>query len=216
MSDFILSQKFLRGLEGDPSYHQHDLEMHGHMAALYRKPVLIFWITDSTATLYPPQRVFLYRTSLYRSAQQPREEVLPFVWETVPRFSILPPTTPRPIVGFCGAVWANRRRILDLFFADRFFETVYIERDQFWGGCVDDPQLRREFEDNLLSAHFIPCNRGNGNFSMRFYQALSAGRTPVLVDTDMRFPYEDRIDWDRYIVRGADEEESCGLQNDPS
>lgn len=208
--DFILSQRFRRGLEGDPAYHQHDLDAHGREAAVYGKPVLIFWITDATAALRPPPCVFLYRTSMYRSVRRPREEILPFVWETVSRISILAPT-PRPIVGFCGAVWPNRRRLLDLFRTDPFFDTVYIVRDQFWGGCVDDPQLRREFEDNLLTAHFIPCNRGNGNFSMRFYQALSAGRTPVLVDTDMRFPYEDRIDWDRYIVRGSDEEEVVRL-----
>ena len=41
---------------------------------------------------------------------------------------------------------------------------------------------------------------GGGNFSLRFYEALSCGRIPVFVDTDCVLPFHDTIDWRRYGV----------------
>ena len=35
---------------------------------------------------------------------------------------------------------------------------------------------------------------------MRFYQALSAGRIPILVNTDMLLPFNDRIPWQELII----------------
>ncbi|WP_158858584.1 hypothetical protein [Lunatibacter salilacus] len=47
---------------------------------------------------------------------------------------------------------------------------------------------------------FILAPRGKGNFSMRFYQALSAGRIPVMVDTDSMLPFANQILWKEKII----------------
>ena len=40
---------------------------------------------------------------------------------------------------------------------------------------------------------------------MRFYQALSVGRIPVLIDTKMTLPFENLIRWQDFIVFEKDE-----------
>ena len=79
-----------------------------------------------------------------------------------------------------------------------------IVRDAFWAGAVvpgrpDDHALMRtaraEFVENLRRSDYVLCSRGGGNFSYRLYEAMSAGRIPLFVDTDCVLPFEDEIDW---------------------
>ena len=42
---------------------------------------------------------------------------------------------------------------------------------------------------------------------MRFYQVLSAGRIPILVDTDSILPFNDKINWNEIIIIGKNEDE---------
>ena len=37
--------------------------------------------------------------------------------------------------------------------------------------------------------------RGAGNFSIRLFETLAAGRVPVIVDTDLALPCADVVDW---------------------
>jgi hypothetical protein len=87
------------------------------------------------------------------------------------------------------------------------FETNFILRDMFWGGKPNDPKIKQEFEDNMKDSHFNMCSRGKGNFSIRLYQTLSAGRIPVFVNTSMQLPLSGIIPWDQIAVIGNTEEE---------
>jgi hypothetical protein len=87
---------------------------------------------------------------------------------------------------------------------DDRIDTSFVIRDAFWAGAVrldgsvdhDRMQVaRREFTENMLGSHYVLCARGGGNFSYRLYETLSAGRTPVFIDTDCVLPWEDEIDW---------------------
>jgi hypothetical protein len=60
---------------------------------------------------------------------------------------------------------------------------------------------RSEFLESMKSSNFAFCPRGDGNASGRFFEALSAGRIPVVPDTKVRFPLENSIKWDRWIVQ---------------
>lgn len=57
-----------------------------------------------------------------------------------------------------------------------------------------------DFFKNIQDNLYVFCLRGNGNFSIRFYEALIMGRIPVLVDTDIRLPLSDQIDWSKHCV----------------
>lgn len=169
--------------------------------------IYIFLITDDCEPHRVPQNIRLFRSSLMKSHRSPNEFILPFIW-----FGLSAPFPPlrrteRPVVGFCGLVSQNRVKILQLFANDSRFTTNFILRNMFWGGKENDPTIKREFEDNMRDSHFNMCSRGKGNFSMRLYQTLSAGRIPVFVNTDMRLPLSNLIEWDSIAVIGKTEEE---------
>lgn len=60
---------------------------------------------------------------------------------------------------------------------------------------VSKESSREEFIDNILASDLALAVKGDGNASIRFYEILSLGRVPLVVDTDMVFPFEDRIDY---------------------
>ena len=53
----------------------------------------------------------------------------------------------------------------------------------------------------MVNSDLVLCVRGNGNYSYRLYETLSAGRIPLLVDTDCQLPWERFIDWDSCLIR---------------
>lgn len=65
-----------------------------------------------------------------------------------------------------------------------------------------DPQtLRREYVENLRASGLALCIRGDANASQRFYEAMSAGRIPLFIDTDCVLPLEEIIPYDDSIMR---------------
>jgi hypothetical protein len=62
-------------------------------------------------------------------------------------------------------------------------------------------QLRRQFLNNLTNNAYALCVRGTDNYSWRFYEALSLGRIPIVIDTDCVLPWEEQIPWERLILR---------------
>lgn len=98
-----------------------------------------------------------------------------------------------------------RRKALRLLARDSRIETRFIVRDAFFLNAAPKPRdratARREFLDNMRGADFALAPKGDGNYSIRFFEALSMGRIPVLIDTDMVLPLEKVIDYSKFIVR---------------
>ena len=70
------------------------------------------------------------------------------------------------------------------------------------GGSIEAAAVRRrEFVDNILGSDYVLCARGWANCSIRFFETLSLGRIPALVDTDCVLPYDFAIDWNNFRVR---------------
>jgi hypothetical protein len=134
---------------------------------------------------------------------------------------------PMPVVGFCGYVaqtwkhflWAARgeggkfagHRIRAKSIAalrhSRRVQTLFIERRLYAGGAlhfrddlVQKKKLWQEYDDNICRSDYVLCPRGAGNFSLRFFETLSAARIPLLIDTRCVLPFDDRIDWARHCV----------------
>jgi hypothetical protein len=58
-----------------------------------------------------------------------------------------------------------------------------------------------EYEKNLLESDYVLCPRGFGNTSIRFYEALSAGATPVLIKSGANLPeLVDSMFWENNII----------------
>jgi hypothetical protein len=60
--------------------------------------------------------------------------------------------------------------------------------------------LRTEYIRHLFGSDYVLCVRGAGNYSIRLFETMAAGRVPVIVDTDLVLPCADEIDWRRLAV----------------
>jgi hypothetical protein len=169
------------------------------------KKIIVFFLIDYEFELNIPENVLVLRTSMRNSIKSPREYILPYIWEPSNKIFNLLPNGTQPIVGFCGQVNKYRTNILNSTYVNPIIKTNFILRKYFFGGTEIDKNISKkdlinDFYKNMEESHFIICNRGSGNFTMRFYQALSAGRIPILVNTDMLLPFTDRIPWRELII----------------
>ncbi len=102
-----------------------------------------------------------------------------------------------------GLYW--RRKALELLSSSDLVKTNFVVRNTFSGhrdtigGSPDD--YRKEYVENIKNSDMTLAPKGDGNYSLRFYETLSLARTPILIDTDMVLPCEDKINYDDFIVR---------------
>ncbi|WP_289057590.1 exostosin family protein [uncultured Flavobacterium sp.] len=97
----------------------------------------------------------------------------------------------------------NRHKLLQKIQKEDKIESNFIFRDKYLGGNKDKSTKEKttlEFFKNIQDNLYTFCLRGNGNFSVRFYEALIMGRIPVLIDTDVRLPLVNSIDWTKHCV----------------
>lgn len=89
------------------------------------------------------------------------------------------------------AVQSETRLVCGLDIAESFHghqtEAVRLER-------------RRRYLELCSQSLTVLCPEGDGTNSIRFFEVLSLGRLPVLV-SDCPLPFEDRIDYDRFVIR---------------
>lgn len=105
-----------------------------------------------------------------------------------------------------GVFW--RMRALEALRRTPALRTAFIERSGYSlhrDSVPGQPErIRAEFVNNLRECHFALCVRGDANGSQRFYEALSAGRIPLFLDTDCVLPLEELAGYDQAIVRVPD------------
>ena len=83
---------------------------------------------------------------------------------------------------------------------DKRIKTNFIIRNGFWAAGMDKKTARNEYIKNMMNADYALVVRGAGNFSYRLYEALSLGKIPVFIDTDCVLPFDNFIDWKKYVV----------------
>ncbi len=109
---------------------------------------------------------------------------------------------PYPAAHERGVFW--RARALSLLrragVATSFIERPFYSLHRF-SAPLDPATLRREFVENLRGCALALCVRGDANASQRFFEALSASRIPLFLDTDCSLPLEEIIDYDRVMLR---------------
>lgn len=181
---------------------QDQLKMLDCDARKRKTSMIVAMLHDDESQYQRFDNLFILRSSMRKSMRQPREWTLPYVWEGQ-RDSFMPsPESVKPSIGFCGMNSLWRQPMLSAFSNNEDIETNFIIRDQFWGGNPGSIELIDDFWQNMYQNAFALTPRGAGNFSMRFYQALSAGRIPVVLDTDICLPLENLIKWKECIIVG--------------
>lgn len=58
--------------------------------------------------------------------------------------------------------------------------------------------LQTDFFNSIYNNSYTFCMRGEGNFSVRFYETLAMGRIPVLINTNCRLPLHKMVDWEKH------------------
>lgn len=98
-----------------------------------------------------------------------------------------------------------RRKAIKYLKMSSLVKTSFIVRKSFSGHSNDieiDPTIARsDYIKNIEESDFILAPKGDGNYSIRFYEILSMGRIPILIDTETLLPLEDVMDYDKFIVR---------------
>lgn len=131
-----------------------------------------------------------------------------------------------PSVAFMGwAIPTLKQRVFDVFFGKRgpeqkgiFFRAralralaqsarveLRVKARGSYSGHVktmeDEPEtLRREFVENLFGSDYALAVKGDANSSVRFYEALSAGRIPLFIDTACVLPLENILNYRDFCV----------------
>ncbi len=59
---------------------------------------------------------------------------------------------------------------------------------------------RHEYINNIGESDFVLCPRGDSNASLRFYETLSAGRIPLIPDTQIKLPYLENVNLKKITV----------------
>lgn len=162
--------------------------------------IIIFILDDYEFELLSYPNQIIVRSSADKSLLKFNEVVLPFLWSPV--FKPFEPLSKgeKPIVGFCGWRSKYRYEILKAIRTDTRIQENYIMRDKFMGGHRLNDNLVDDFDNNMKESHFIICNRGTGNFSMRFFQTLASGRIPIVVNNDMQLPLHGVADYNNVII----------------
>lgn len=181
-------------------------------ASKHNKKTLVFFNDDSDENMdLDEQNIFVFRTSFYRSTKKNNEIAMPG-WAFDYGHQSYRKKEDRPIVGFCGCYTNNiyRRRSLESLINSDTIIKNFILYDQFWAGREQQVKenldhayahdVRSKFIDNIKNSDYVLCCRGSGNFSYRLYETLSAGRIPIIIDTDIVLPHEDKIPWNDISV----------------
>jgi hypothetical protein len=111
-----------------------------------------------------------------------------------------------------GYYWPNndglylRKLAMSQLDASRRVETNFIIRDAYFGGMPSvKSRVRTEYINNILDSDYVLCVRGGGNYSFRFFEAMSLGRTPVLIDTECVLPFDFLHDYKTLCVIVAED-----------
>jgi hypothetical protein len=162
------------------------------------KKILVFYNDDNSSPIILDGYVF--RTSLYKHVNNPNELGLPPFFEDEFKNEYIIPENIKLNIGFCGFDHYERRQALNVLRNNPNIETDFITRKSFWAREIDEQIAITEFNNNITKNLFGFTARGGGNFSYRFYQILSMGRIPILLNTDCVLPFDDLIDYNKHCL----------------
>lgn len=175
------------------------------LATQYNKKLISFYVDDSSIPTASIPNLNVFRTSILKSKKKNHEYAMPAWSKDFKKYKDIPLRKKqlKPTIGFCGYIdhpeTTIRKKCVTILNTHNKINTNFIIRKAFWGGKIDDINLRNEYVDNMINSDFILCTRGSGNFSYRLYETLSAGRIPIFIDTDCCIPFDNTMRYNDYF-----------------
>ena len=197
-----------------------------YLINLSRKTPLLISNTDDTSPNCNLPNTLEFRTFLHPRESKYRKIVLPYPSKTI-EFKTRP-WKPVPTISFIGyvpklsfgsltsksisflhspiksSVYINRkiasRKLQSL---DNHFKITCIKRDTF-SPLKTNPNYSNhsaQYKKNILESDYVLCPRGFANTSIRFFETLSSGATPILIDSGSDLPkLNDNKFWESNII----------------
>jgi hypothetical protein len=154
-----------------------------------------------------------FRQSFLKSKKKQNEMLIPSSYGCIAGDINMVPCeiSDKPKISFCGSKNSHpcREPLFNILENSNDIDCNFIYITTPCCGLVD-PEIDKKsktFTDNLETSEFSFCPRGNGNFSIRFYEALMSGRIPILLETDNELPFEKYIDWNKICVISKNKDE---------
>ena len=152
-----------------------------------------------------PNAIFV-RQSLLLSKKLPNEVLIPSSYGCVAgdiNMDICK-ITEKPKISFCGmkSTHFTREQTINILMKSDKIESNFIFTQTPCCGSVDvDIENKKKiFNTCMVNSEFVFCPRGNGNFSIRFYEALKSGRIPVVYESDNIMPFNKIVIWNEICV----------------
>jgi hypothetical protein len=193
------------------------------------KKIIVFEYSDSHDPV-TVKNAIVFRSSQYRSLLGKNEIIMPAYVEDLGRNGIITRhKSNKPVVGFVGrSGFLNlgdrlkfafksiirkgafrdgryfRRKMMNACTKSNLVVSNFIERKSYSGNLksieLDPLVARKEYVDNMNQSDFVLAPKGDGNYSLRFYEALSLGRVPVMIDTEALMPFSDILDYAQFSL----------------
>jgi len=150
--------------------------------------------------------LIMFRQSFYKNRRDPNVVAWPYAVEDFGNlvtgdFSELPYD-----VSFVGSRASSKARIasFDSVYNTRELNSFLDDSKMHWGSVENTEVGRRRkalFVKSMAESKLVLAARGGGLSCYRFFEAMSAGRVPVLFADDWQLPHADLIDWPSCIVQ---------------
>lgn len=194
-----------------------------------RLPIVLVDYADQPAE--PSFPAVIFRPSVFAPSRAENVVVAPALVEDLGRAGVeAPARSEKPTVGFVGrAGFAGAadlaRYVARSLFAPHPFKDGRYYRRAAAAALARDPGVdasfvfrrrysghrasielapeaaRREYVANMSACAYGLAPRGDGNYSLRFYELLSLGRIPVVPDTGIGLPLADVVPYDDFVVK---------------
>jgi hypothetical protein len=177
------------------------------LAQKNNKKIIIFFESDDAGYIdLQPHEGYIFRTSLFKHQQKPNERGLP-AWSAdfIKGIDYLAARdkTDIPIINFCGYInSAEKYHSAKILSQSKNVQFNLKVREKFHGHTELQQRLKNriEYVEMMHQSDYALCARGAGNFSYRFYEALSFGKIPVFVDSDCVLPFENILNYKDFCV----------------
>ena len=111
----------------------------------------------------------------------------------------IPSQSPRRIINSLRESWQHPirsngaiiRAVTTRKLRESSLNSTILVRSHYGGAAslISDPKtFRQEFENSINRSDFVLCPRGDANGSQRYYEALSAGRIPIVPKSNILLP----------------------------
>jgi len=90
-----------------------------------------------------------------------------------------------------------RKRAMDIIQNDPRIECNFFVNDRYFYQHDQSTQTnkRDKYMESIRDTHYVLTIRGSGNYSIRLFETLAAGRIPVMIDSNQHLPFEDLVPW---------------------